>query len=434
MIKTARRLFLSSIKICIKLTVTILFRLKQDKILSIFMGLTIILYNKNEIDNKKKTGILAIKKLIFNDDLIALKKYPSDYKILLYPIPLKNSKTGKIRGMWPEEIQEQTAFYVQKEKYRDLFERCSKLFYDTLKFIETFSQINVKIILTANIDYWQDYPWIEAIHKKNGKFVVLEKESILYSSGITNRRLNRYKDYKFKYEGDVVLFYNELAKESYLTTDSFKQNQSFVTGCPRVDMLTSLAEDKKDKNDFILFATFMSPLHGPYKSVKLGNDILNIINKDKLLKSKTIIKCKDSVEAKNIKKTYPDLHVVSDTIFKYLKKNPAIFIGYNSTSCFDSLIARIPTVVPLWGDAKKVGNDTLLGEHTSDFHLVAHDKEEFVKILKSHLDSKDIKNYFTAESKWDHSELKKKIETEYSPIDGKNRQRFFNVINRLNLK
>jgi len=432
MIKTARRLILSSIKIIIKLIITILFKLKQDKILSIFMGLVVILYNKNEIDNKKKTGILAIKKSIFNDDIIALKKYPSDYKILLYPIPLKNSKTGKIRGMWPEEIQEQTAFYVKKEKYRDLFERCSKLFYDILKIIETFSQIKVKIILTANIDYWQDYPWIEAIHKKNGKFVVLEKESILYSLAMTKKGILRRQKYKFKYEGDIVLFYNELAKENYMHMEAFKTSQAFVTGCPRVDMLTSLAEDKKDKNDFILFATFMSPLHGPYKSVKLGNDILNIINQNKLLKSKTIIKCKDSVEAKNIKKTYPDLHVVSDTIFKYLKKNPAIFVGFNSTSCLDALIAGIPVVIPWWGDAKKLGTDVLLGEHTKFFHLIAYNTKSLVNILTAHINN-NVQHYENTKDKLDNSKLKKDIEEKYSPVDRKNCQRFFNVINKLNL-
>ena len=103
MIEIARRMFLSGLKICIKLTITTLFKLKLDKILSIFMGLIIILYNKNEINHdKKKIRILAVKKLIFNDDVKVLKKYPSNYKILFYPYPLKNSKIAIFKQDYEE--------------------------------------------------------------------------------------------------------------------------------------------------------------------------------------------------------------------------------------------------------------------------------------------------------------------------------------------
>jgi len=430
MIRTARRLFFSSLKVCIKLVVTTLFKLKLDGILSIFMGTIIILCNKNEIyHNKKKFGILAIKKLIFNEDIKILKKYPSNYKILFFPYPLKNSKVGVLGGMWPEEIQKQTEFYTKKDKYESLFERCSKLFYDTLDFIERVSQVEVKIILTANIDYWQDYPWIATIHKKNGKFVVLGKESILYSSDITKRRFSRLKEYGFIYEGDAVLFYNELAKKTYVSSGVVKINQSFVTGCPRVDILTSLAKNKKSNEKFILFATFMTSLHGAAKSVKLGNEILDLIYQDELLREKTIIKCKNSREERTIGKKYPGLCVVSGPIEKYLKKNPAIFVGFNSTSCLDALIARIPTVVPWWGDAKKVGKGALLGEHTSDFHLIGHNKESLKKILKEH--TSNNQSYKEAKAMAYHPKLKKIVEKKYSPIDGMNCQRFFKVIDKL---
>ena len=109
---------------------------------------------------------MAIRKLIFNDDVKALKKYPSNYNILFYPNAIKNSKLDKVKGMWPDKIQEQSSFYAKKDKYGDLFERCSRMFCNTLNFIEKFLQIELKIILTANIDYWQDYPWIAAIHIK----------------------------------------------------------------------------------------------------------------------------------------------------------------------------------------------------------------------------------------------------------------------------
>lgn len=284
----------------------------------------------------------------------------------------------------------------------------------------------MKIILTANFDYYQDYPWISAVHKKNGKFVVLEKESIFYMPANERITVSWYKNRSFVYEGDAVLFYNETAKNVYIETGVVKPSQSFVTGCPRVDTLVSLAKNKKKKGDFALLVSFMDPA---YRAVELWNKTLKAVYQDELLRNKTIIKCRDSEEVEIINRKFPGISAVYGPMEDYLKEPIAIFASFNSTSCLDALIVGIPVVVPAWGTAKKAGKKALLGEHTSDFNLIAYNKESLIEILKEHITNKYT--YKQTQSIWGNSKIKKSIEEKYSRLDGKNCQRFFNYIDGL---
>ena len=402
---------------------SLLWKLKLDKLISRVLGLIIILMNISVFSNKKESIILCMERNIFIDDVNALKAYPSNHKFVIFNRFLNGSL---IRAFWPEELKEQTTFSAKKKKNKGFFKRITKICYNTMIFLESFTKNNVNFILTGNINYFQDYPWLTAIHQKNGKFVVLNKESMVYLSD-RNTDVDRIDKYKFKYEGDAVLFYNNAGMKRYIKKESVTPNQSFVTGCPRVDSLVSIAKNRGKKNDFVLFALF-SPF---VKSIipDVYNETLSIIYNDKELRDKTIVKCKYTFQVDEIKKKYPEINAVSDSIEKYIKEDPAIFLGYSSIACFDSLIAGIPVVIPWWGKAAELGEEALLGKHTSEFHLLADSKESLAKILKNHIrEFKEIKN---GSYLYDNSNFKKLMEDEYTYIDGKNCQRFFEVIDQL---
>ena len=110
--------------------------------------------------------------------------------------------------------------------------------------MEFFTAMDIKIILTANINYFQDYPWIDAIHRNNGKFVALEKESIFFlPKSVKKIIIDTHKKHDFKYEGDAVFFYNDVAKETYIKTGGVQPERAFVTGCPRVDELITVTPE-----------------------------------------------------------------------------------------------------------------------------------------------------------------------------------------------
>ena len=422
--KRFRRMLFSSLQ----LSSFILWNLKLDFLISKFFGIITVCYNKKELkQNKNKTAILAMERNIFDFDVKALKRYPSKYIIIVYPTLARALLSDEAEWLLPKEILEQTSFYAKKDKYINLYDRLSRLYCKTLDTIESFANIDIKIVLTANIDYFQDYPWIKSIHQKKGKFVVLEKESIIFKEIDIKNLTNRHRKYGFLYEGDAVLFYTNLAKKIYCKIGSVKPNQAFVTGSPRVDRLTSISKKQTGKSDFFLLSSFLEPRHF---GSNVFNEILDEIYKDDLLKKKVIVKCKYPKEVMQVNKSYQDISAVYDSVENYLIKNPAIFIGYNSTICFDALIAGIPVVVPYWGEIKNGNDEKFLGEHTSSFHLLAYSKDSLVKIIKDYL-TNNTKKYMKTQTVWNNSKLKKYLEHRYSRVDGNNCKRVFEVIDEI---
>ena len=413
----------------LKVLIFILWKIRLDNLISKLLTYIIIRQNKEEINKiKNQKVILAMQRGIFNLDIAALKKYPSEYKIIIYPALCRALIFDEAEWIHPKEILEQTVFYAKKEQYKKHYERLSNLFLKIINNFEKKTDSNVKLILTGNMDYFQDYPWIKTIHDHKGKFIVLEKESIVYLYTDKTNLSKRHNKYKFKYEGDYVLFYNYLAKETYIEAGSINPKQAIVTGCPRVDRLTELSKNKKQiKNYIALIASFMQPY---YFATNVWDEIITDINQDEILQGKTIVKCKDKKEQEQLNNKYPKIKTVSDSIENHLRTNPSIFVGYNSTTCYDALITATPMVIPYWGETKKKSDDGLVGMHTSQFHLIANNKDEMIKILKDYIKG-DTKKYMQTPTIWDNKELKEFLEKRYSRVDGKNCQRFFEFCERI---
>ena len=424
MANIGRRLVFKSLQMCFIL----LWHTKLDFFISKFIGIVTVAYNKKEFSkNKNKKAILAMERGVFDYDVKAIKEYPSNYIIVIYPTLARALLSDEAEWLIPEEILEQTAFYKNKDKYTWLYDRFSKIYTKALDTMNAFGNIDVKIVLTANIDYFQDYPWIKAIHNKNGKFVVLEKESIVYLYTDKKTISARHKKYDFKFEGDAVFFYNYLGRDTYVEAGSVKPSQAHVTGCPRVDSLIEILNKKTKKQDIAVVATFMQPY---YFATKVWDEIINSIYSDELLRKKTIIKCKDKSEVTEVNSKFPGINAVCDSLGKYLVKNPTIFVGYNSTACYDALIAGITLMIPFWGETHKQGNDALVGKHTSNFHHLAKNKSEFIRILKDYIKG-DTANYKKFGNVFDDKKLKEFLEQRYSRVDGNNCKRFYEKIDKI---
>jgi len=134
LLKKIRRLFFFGLKSCVLVS----WKLKLDSLLSKLLGSIVIFYNKKEIiQNNKKITILAMERTIFDEDIKALKEYPSNYNILVYPALLRALLFEEVKGIWPEkQIKQQGYFYKNKDKYQGFYRRISNLFYDNkLSFI-----------------------------------------------------------------------------------------------------------------------------------------------------------------------------------------------------------------------------------------------------------------------------------------------------------
>ena len=162
----------------------IFFVLKLDVLIAIFFGFFTIVFNINGIkQNKDDIGILWMERKIFTDDVQALKDYKSNYFFIKFPQWLRPLLVHN-NLVWPVRMAEQTKFYKYVDEYKLFLDRISKIFFNIITMVEFITSVKIVVVLTANMDYYQDYPWINAIHKKKGKFIVLEKESIFFQGKI----------------------------------------------------------------------------------------------------------------------------------------------------------------------------------------------------------------------------------------------------------
>lgn len=313
--------------------------------------------------------------------------------------------------------------------HAEFLARITSIFERALYILRDTYHTRIEIVLAGQIDYAMDYPWIAAIKNFGGKFVVLNKESIIYSPFFAQETVDLYEKDSFFYEGDAVLLYNSFAKELYMRAGAIEEKKSFVVGCPRVDRLIQIGVSARAKNRFVLLAAFLDPT---YRAQKLWSEVLSSLYADPSLRSRVIIKCRDTREIPVIKKDFPDFNAVTGPMEKFLEMNPAVFVGFNSTACLDALIAEIPLVVPWWAEALAMEGESLLGPRTSDFHTLARTPESLVSAINVRLN--DEENDTPSVSWQSNARLRDFIETKYSSLDGKNCERFFAFIDGYGVK
>lgn len=422
-------IYLSKVKYALmRFVVLTLWNFGCDRWLARLLSVLILRDPRNVVTaSKNRTTILALDRIVFNNDVQTLKTYVSTYDFICYPGSIRKLLGGTI---WPQELQDQIAFYSRKNQYKEFIERVSALYYEVLNFLERRLRQDFRIVLSGHINYSQEYPWIVAIHRRGGKFVSLYRESILsdYYAELVARD---YQNYHFLYEGDAVLYYNSFAMDVNMKTGVVKPAQAFVTGCPRVDRICSFTESTekhKEEEGFILLASFQDV---SYDASKLWHSVLNVVAEDELLRSKTVVKCKDAHGMAELKKIFPDVAMVTGKLEDYLEMRPVVFVGFNSTACLDALIAEIPVVIPWWKEAETLKEKALLGPHTKDFHFIVYDPQSLIMVLKAYFTNTVVIKLAPRVSWRKNFALKEFIEYIYSPLDGQNCQRFFKAIDKL---
>lgn len=414
---------LSSIKIS---GLRILFRLfwhaRLDFLLGKIVGFVLIRHNRHYIP-KSLVGrdlILVLDKAVFNDDIKALRMYPSRFTLLSYPSFLKKIM---LDVAWSEEARVQGKFFKQRRKYQGFFERISGIFANAVEVMSRRYGRNIKLVLSSIVDYAPDYPWIAAAKSRGVKSAVLNKESIICFPDDRDKIISWFRGNNFFYEGDAVFFYNSLSRDLFVKAGVVEGNRAFLAGCPRVDTLLSLSKEIKNSGNFIILASFMMFSYG---ALRLWRSVLDAIYSDVFLKEKTIIKCRNDEEVRELRARYPDIVITSGPLENYLRKSPAALISFNSTSCLDALVAGIPVVVPWWEEAKDQKDAFwLVGPHSKNFHFLAENPKKLVDILTELLKNPvPYKFYYSPE-------LKEFLVERYSPVDGKNCERVFKAIDNL---
>jgi len=417
----------------IKVPLIIFWHLKLDWAFARYVGFTLFVFNRKElVRQNNKTAILVMDRGIFDDDVNALKRYSNSHGLGISFIHIESYYRRTLEVlMLPQELRNQIEFYGHLAQNKKLSKRVYAIQGKVLDSLEFLTGSTIKVFLSGNINYAQDYHWIGTMKNRGGVFVALNKESIIYSPNHQAYRIALHKEHNFFYEGDFALFYNNRAKETYIQAGAVLPENSIAIGSPKVDdliLLSQRASVPQNIDKFILLLSFNRPHID--KVSQLYKEVIETIAADPYLASKTIIKCKNDAEAQKLMMEFPSINATSGSLQNFLEMRPSIAVGFNSTACLEVLIAGIPLIVPMWKEARYLNQeDILLGAHTQSFHLVAKSKESFSRCLKKYLDKQN--ENILAQPKTPHTygeELKKFIEYYYSPLDGKSSERFFRFL------
>ena len=360
--------------------------------------------NKITKKNHNLKKILFFGREIFNTDIknICLS---SKQEFIFFPQIIYNTIADTFI---PPEIRSQIGYHLSDIEYEGKYinkfsqirtkslkdyEKCKAKLSD---FIDNYIfniiyKLNIGILVTANVQYYQDQEWIKICKQKNIPFIAMVKEGI-GTKNDTLRQIDTFKQMNFKFLGHKVTCYSYGVRE--ILTKSGVCNESLieVLGCARTDLIfktnmeAPFLKNKKRKLivifDFFEYATDNASLGS--SKINLWNENIDHIIKLARLNDEFdfIIKTKDQSFSNSIRHYFADsknIIITHDYGFDQIVKNALCIMGFRSTS----LIKLLHTDIPIGIFASK--NDLISNDE--DFMFELRDNNAF-NLLSNYNDIK----------------------------------------------
>ena len=403
---------------------TFLIKVKAEKLIAFLIIQSIKKNNPGVAE--KDNNVLIFEKPRFINDVIEIDKY-SDF----YPIILK-MKISVILGkiFLPEEVRGQHKYHKitteknisMKKKYRSFISKILPLI---------VNELSIKAILVGNVDYWEHQEWSWAAKNIGIPTVVLYRESV----GWSERNIKLHKHYSsLDYDLPIskLAVFGPETQKWMSETGLVEKKDIIVTGAPRTDKFyefSSKLKNDKTKKLVVLF-DFISQKYSssktPVEVLEMFTNIANNSNEYEFL-----IKTKEDIYKKELmnkifelKLPTNNLTVESDIDFREILQKSKLIIGYmRYTVMLESMIAKCPIILPVWGDLTDEDLEISKSESESAGVYKVIQKENFIptvnKILaEDQLDEFD--NYIHIRDQYIYKNLYK--------IDGKSSIRLSNVI------
>lgn len=305
---------------------------------------------------KDRPSILCIKRDLFDKDITEMRRRSGKVNWLIVGTP----QLAYIQSSWmPKELRCQTVFqkYFLKN-YKGIWDKC-ELF--AKRFLElAIQRLNVKAVLSANIDYWQDEGMRRACEAIDIPFLVLSKENCIIPMAIENM-IEYYKKANFKFTGDGIAVFSSKMRDVLIKSGVCKLNSVVVTGAPRLDAWRNISHDvprdtivllpygkdyllASDDNFYNALTVFLSAAKSNYDSG------LHFIIKCKNIRQK------EGLSRKLTKGDLKNVNLVVDKPLFDLFPRSLLVIGYNSLALAEALLSDAEIAVPQWGEIGKDNN------------------------------------------------------------------------------
>jgi hypothetical protein len=303
---------------------------------------------------KSKPSVLCIKRNLFDKDIKELRRHAENLNWLTIGTP----QLAYIQSSWmPKILRRQTMFQKYfTEDYKKVWEESELFAKRFLKLV--ISRLNVKVILSANIDYWQD----ESL-RRGGKvlgipFLALSKENCT-NPGVFSRVLKYYQGANFKFDGDGIAVFSQEMKKVLAESGVCKPEAIYVTGAPRLDAWKNI-KHTQDFQDTIMLLPYGKDFGIKYDTnfADVLDVILSYAKKHYNANLNFVIKCKNEKHRSDLTKklTKEDLKyinlVAGQPLFKLFPRSRLV-IGYNSLALAEALLSKAVIVIPQWGEIGK---------------------------------------------------------------------------------
>jgi hypothetical protein len=315
-----------------------------------------------QIDSDK-VNVLVHSRSIFSKDIQKLR----NSKELNY-IVLSNGLLSAVQGVWlPKTAQEQTFYYKNLPSHSDEWALCNTFAEELLRLIS--ERCDLKGVLSANFDYWQDAGFRHVCERTAYSFMVLRRENEVTKKAV-NMSLDRYRNVEIGII-DLAMVFSDSAKfmMETINSDKLKFEKIVVTGSPRLDCDQDFnsVNENVTKTDIVFF-TYLNGNYceDPRNFWEVVKTVYEITQKNK---KNLVIKCKNKSDKKKLKKQFSEYLLDPKSVAwsingttSQLTSKAICAIAFNSTVLVELLSMPIPLVVPFVYINDEEKNDVILHE------------------------------------------------------------------------
>jgi len=269
----------------------------------------------------------------------------------LHFIPWRSGHLGRLESAWtPKQFHRQGYFFAEPgAKEHPCWTKSEELIQGIH---ETLGKEQVPVMMSANIDYWQETAMREYCTDNHVIHYVLCRENLVIPH-FRNQVIKRHRECNFRFHGQVAVFSQQM-KEVFIDSGACRADQIFVTGAPRTDLWQD--ERPVPEKDTVLFLSFRTSLDPDmfydaiHRFIEAAREFPDL---------DFVVKCKEgrgdyAWMQQKMKETDapPNVRPEEYGDLRDLMERSKVIIAFNTLALTEALLTDARLIVPAWHDTE----------------------------------------------------------------------------------
>ncbi len=301
--------------------------------------------------------VLCISRDRFDRDILELSRRTGDRLNWIY---IRTTHLSSALTFWmPEPMRHQTRYATHKDWDKTLDFQKSLIMAEALLNM-TRSLHGVSVVLSANIDYWQDASLKEVCARRDIPFLVQDVETPMCEAAVEDG-INYWRELDYKFRGDGIAVFSEWTKSSLVESGTVCADAIQVTGSPRFDAWRNIGGAGKSSSismpKKLILVSFGLP---DYHATESFRSTLKTFAEESVKAPssvKFIVRAKNAEDEQGVNAilaTVPGQRVITDvtSYMHTLITGATSVIGFNSTVLVEALLSDVDVHVIRFGDAE----------------------------------------------------------------------------------